>query len=66
MDKILCKTCYREFEDSEMARDMSGQITTQCRTCEGMLGKGPGYANEYSEKEMEEWFEGVTERREQL
>lgn len=62
----ICKLCYREFEDKDMARNASGELSTQCATCTGIIGKGSGYAANISDEEAEKWFEGNPERKAKL
>lgn len=61
----ICKTCYREFEEKDMARYATNEISEMCLTCKGVLDKGPGYAHSASINE-EEWFNGLNERKKKL
>ena len=62
----ICQLCYREFKDEDMSRKASGEIADHCNTCNGILGKGPGYAGHISDGEANKWFEGVQERKAKL
>jgi len=56
----ICKTCYREFPEDQMAS------AEECQTCKDMIGKGDGYGKQYTDEQVEEWFEGTIERMEKL
>ena len=66
MNMHTCKTCYRQFNDSGMKENAAGKISDMCRNCYEIVGKGPGYDSAHSDKEVEEWFTGTRERREEL
>ena len=61
-NKYLCKTCYRIGEKNKMVILASGIVSDMCLVCRTILGKGYG-ATGYSQKEEEEWFEDMEERK---
>jgi len=55
----VCRLCYRKFEEGFFRGDY-------CITCLSIIGKGPGYKNNYmSDQDAEKWFEGWKERKKQ-
>lgn len=64
--KYICKLCYREFNESEMIKNIIGEITDYCRTCNGILGKGVGYGNTMSEQQIDEWLTDIDKRKKLL
>lgn len=61
--KYICKLCYREFNESEMVKNVAGSITDYCRTCNDILGKGVGYADTMSEEEINLWLADTDKRK---
>lgn len=64
--QFLCETCYRKFSIDKIARDSSGNLSKMCSTCKGYIGKGPGYSDTGTEEDMEKWFNGIKERKEEI
>lgn len=63
----ICEYCYRECEEKDMKKNAIGEISKSCNTCISILGKGPGYSNNFmSRKDEEKWFDGISERKEKL
>lgn len=63
MDKVICKLCYREFNEEEIVKNLVGELTGYCRTCNNILGKGTGYSSMMSEEEIDKWLTGIEERK---
>ncbi len=63
MNKIICKLCYREFGEEDIVKNISGELTGYCRTCSSILGKGTGYSDIMSDKEIDKWLEDIDERK---
>lgn len=66
MNDAICKTCYRTSKETEMQRNLMGEISETCVTCYSIIGKGPGYDDNASDVFAEEWYKGTAERREKL
>ena len=64
--KLICYTCYRETEESNMVHYPSGLPARQCLTCKDIIGKGPGYSQKGDPAFEERWFEDIEKRKQKL